>query len=214
MKDGKRQLSEIALGGGRHGYSVASRGTVDDYGLPVGASGLRRFPTGPGSGDPGSTAAILLGMNGYQQWSRDMRERGQAVPAWEQGTPYGTESSADDIVQRLIEDDQTARQLVQSTANWREKFPDAHVPVEIDQLVREGQLEDVSWTSDSAPTFVRPGVEENAPQLIVQSVHPQDRKFADLGRFLVSENGVIEFDTEDMHAALSKLSPDVGTPNS
>lgn len=78
---------------------------TDDYGLPIGPEGARRFPTSKPEADgpmKGSTTAAILGRKGYEQWARDMKERGQEVPAWESGKPYRTEAA--DVVDRLIQD--------------------------------------------------------------------------------------------------------------
>ncbi len=79
---------------------------TDDMGMPVGGQGMRRFPTskpGEGGGGPGSTSGVLLGLSGYRTWAKDMRERGERAPTWDEGTPYQPESlTPADIVERLI----------------------------------------------------------------------------------------------------------------
>lgn len=60
----------------------------DDFDMPVGKGGLRRFKTGElGSG-------VILGQAGYQKWKRTEAERGNQVPAWDEGAPYSEESLA------------------------------------------------------------------------------------------------------------------------
>lgn len=81
--------------------NAVSLGQTDDMGLPVGKGGMRRFPTS--APDAESTSGVLLGQAGYQQWARDMHERGEKVPTWGEGTPYQTESVAAKIVDALIE---------------------------------------------------------------------------------------------------------------
>lgn len=57
---------------------------TDDYGLPVGEGGMRRFPTG----SPSTGAGIILGQAGYERWKRDMAARGETVPSWMTGKIY------------------------------------------------------------------------------------------------------------------------------
>lgn len=87
--------------------NAASSLRKDDMGMPVGKWGIRRFATnapGEGGGGPGSTAGILLGQAGYQAWARDMRERGNAVPTWAEGTLYNEEElTPKEVVGRLVE---------------------------------------------------------------------------------------------------------------
>lgn len=93
--------------GSPEGQAVRQHLGMDDMGLPVGPGGQRRFPTsapGEGGGGPGSTSGILLGLAGYRAWARDMHERGEQVPTWDEGTPYQSEArpSAVELVRALI----------------------------------------------------------------------------------------------------------------
>ena len=98
----------------------------DDMGMPVGKGGMRRFPTnapGEGGGGPGSTAGILLGQAGYAAWARDMHERGNPVPTWDEGTPYAEEAlSPRGLVDQLIETWQQRVQEVYDSFEELEAF--------------------------------------------------------------------------------------------
>lgn len=85
-------------------FAGAQRG-MDDMGLPVGPEGQRRFPTSAPDDrvGPGSTSGVLLGKAGYRQWARDMHERGEKVPTWDQGVPYPEEQDEDPYAKRVRE---------------------------------------------------------------------------------------------------------------
>ncbi len=86
--------------------AVPLTGRRDDMDMPVGKGGQRRFATSAPDDriGPGSTSGILLGQAGYAAWARDMHERGNKVPTWDEGTPYNEETlSPAEIVDRLLE---------------------------------------------------------------------------------------------------------------
>lgn len=145
---------------------VKENATTDDYDLPIGPEGLRRFATSKPDKD-GSTAAALLGKRGHAQWVKDSKERGETVPSWESGKKV--EESAASIVAGLIEAE--ASPTVHAQVEAAKQFVDS-------MLSEEDEAEEESCDQDPEDPNIPPGMHRIVDDLVNGNLSDAKRRAA------------------------------------